>query len=266
MVNKAKSFYLRILRFRATYGILEMVKRSYVLMFGLDPYKNAVKAYSDDGNAVIFSKIYDSNLWKTKESRSGRGSTIVYTESIRHAMPSILRTYSIKYFLDAPCGDFNWMRAVDFPDDCVYFGVDIVQKMIESNRTKYGESDKRRFGVLDITCDPIPRVDMVFCRDCLFHLSLEDIFKFLENFAKSESKFLMTSTHKNRDGFPNSDIKSGDFRVIDLFSEPFCLTSDVLARVDDYQWPDPEREMCVWSREAVNTALKHNGRLIEAAV
>jgi hypothetical protein len=136
-------------------------------------------------------------------------------------------------------------------------GVDIVPEMISRNQLTYGKKN-RSFVRSDITVDPLPNGDMVFCRDCLLHLSFADIFNFLDNFVRSESKYLMTTTHRN-DGFVNKDIVSGYVRTIDLFAKPFCLPREVVARVDDYIAPHPPREMVVWQREAIVGALAKRG-------
>jgi len=209
---------------------------------------------SKKDNEAVFSEIYDRNLWSTAESHSGRGSTVEYTVSLREALPKILLELDVKVFIDAPCGDYNWMRLVPFATDCRYIGLDVVPKIVENNRSSFG-GEKTEFHKLDITREALPHGDLLFCRDCLFHLSFGDIFKFLENFVRSETKYLMTSTHHNRDGFPNRDINSGDFRLLDLFAEPFCLGSSVIHRIDDFVPPDPAREMCVWPRLAIVEAL-----------
>jgi len=249
-----REFALRVRRFYATYGLVTTIRRAIILTFNLDPYKRLVARHADENNEAVFSKIYELNLWQTTESRSGRGSTMAYTKSIRETLPEVMAALQVKSFVDAPCGDFNWMRLVELPVECTYAGIDIVGEMIARNQAAYGD-ERRSFIKADITREPLPKVDMIFCRDCLFHLSFEDIFKTLDNFVRSESRYLMTSTHQNADRFPNKDIKSGDFRVIDLFSEPFSFSREVTARVADYMPPDPPREMCVWPREAIVEAL-----------
>ena len=59
---------------------------------------------------VVFSKIYERNLWDDPESASGRGSTLRRTTVIRRVLPALLSEVGAESLLDAPCGDFNWMR------------------------------------------------------------------------------------------------------------------------------------------------------------
>ena len=70
--------------------------------------------------------------------------------------------------LDVPCGDFYWMRLV--PLDVDYTGGDIVSDIVARNQAQYGD-ERRRFLRLDLLQDPLPAADLIFCRDCLVHLS-----------------------------------------------------------------------------------------------
>ena len=58
---------------------------------------------------------------------------------------------------------------------------------------------------MDLVNDELPKVDLIFCRDCLFHLPNDMILKALENIYKSKSKYLLTTTFT--DNIPNKDIK-----------------------------------------------------------
>jgi hypothetical protein len=42
---------------------------------------------------------------------------------------------------------------------------------------------------LDLTGDPLPRVDVVLCRDCLVHLSFQNIFRAFANLRRSGSRY-----------------------------------------------------------------------------
>jgi SAM-dependent methyltransferase len=201
-----------------------------------------------------FTAIYKGNHWFGEESISGPGSTLDYTRNLRRELPALLRELGIRSMLDAPCGDFHWMQHVlkDHPLD--YTGGDIVKPLIAALREKYG-GPSVRFVHMNITNDPLPKTDLMFCRDCLFHLSYVDVRAMLENFVASGTSYLMTTTHSNNGGFENHDIVTGDSRRIDLFSAPFNLPREVSHRVSDWVAPAPEREMCVWTRNQVIESL-----------
>ena len=202
----------------------------------------------------IFEDIASKNKWRNSESRSGDGSTLFYTRHLRHHLEAFVRNFEIRTFFDAPCGDFNWMRAVAFPPRVTYIGGDIAASLIKVNRRIYG-GPRRRFLAFDIASSPFPEADVWFCRDCLFHLSEDLIFRALRHFCDSKIKLLMMTTHINKAGFANLDVKAGGFRLVDFFSEPYALPKDVLYRVADYIEPYPPREMCVWTRQQVTAAL-----------
>jgi hypothetical protein len=192
----------------------------------------------------IFSHIYENNMWDSAESRSGPGSELSDTVMIRKALPLIWRKYNIKTFLDVPCGDFNWMKIVD-KTDIEYIGGDIVDEIVASNNKSY-KTEHIVFRQIDITKDLIPKVDMIFCRDCLIHLSYENITKALRNFARSGSKYLMLTS------FPltlkNHDISDGHFRELNLFRKPFNLPKKYLCKVKEKSrmFNGMDRTMYLW--------------------
>jgi len=205
---------------------------------------------------AVFENIMALNRWSGDESRSGPGSTLAYTRNLRPRLETFVRDFRIGAMFDAPCGDFNWMKEVAVPEGFGYLGGDIASSLIEKNQIAYaGES--RQFVEFDVVNDAFPDSDLWFCRDCLFHLPEALIFRALRNFSRSNIKFLMMTNHINTSEFENTDIPAGEFRLVDFFAEPFNLPRDVLFRVADYIDPFPPREMCVWTREQVGSAMEH---------
>ena len=240
-------------RYYKRWGPWSTLTRIVIVLGGKDSYKNYIRSAKRDGAAEVFTGIYHRNIWKNDESASGHGSTLEYTKNVRAALPLIFEKLEIASIVDAPCGDFNWMRSVPL-QGVRYSGIDIVPSLIDQNNIRYGRSDIC-FICADISRTTFPNADLLLCRDCLFHLSFTDIRGFLQSFSRSKIKYLMTTTHKIPYRFRNYDIITGDFRVIDLFRPPFGFPRDVAFRVDDYLPPDPPREMCVWSAEQVEASL-----------
>ncbi|SHE55303.1 Methyltransferase domain-containing protein [Fodinibius roseus] len=172
-----------------------------------------------------FSEIHHKNHWKGEESLSGGGSSRDQTDILIKRLPKILREFNIDSMLDLPCGDFSWMKHLDLPPETSYIGADIVAELIADNKKKYA-GGQRRFTTLDITSDPLPEVDLLFCRDCLVHLSFADIRQALANIRSHEIPYLFTTT------FPlcktNEDITTGDWRPLNLEAEPFDLPEPTL--------------------------------------
>ena len=100
-------------------------------------YKNML---NQDKIADRFSEIYKQNLWSSVESGSGEGSEVGYTEPLRDWLVENVPKYDVKQFVDAPCGDFNWMKLVLPKLDINYVGLDIVSSVIDSNNHLYATS------------------------------------------------------------------------------------------------------------------------------
>ena len=202
----------------------------------------------------VFSRIYRRNYWGSGESASGQGSELSYTANLRRELPTLLKDYGVSRFLDAPCGDFNWMRHVVPGPGIEYIGGDIVKALVRRNRREFGAAGVS-FRHMDITRDPLPAADLMMVRDCLFHLSYSDICRFLENFRRSGIELLLTTTHLPPDG-ENSDIETGDWRTIHLFAPPFCFPQEPLRRIEDWVPPHHRREMCLFTRDQAAVALE----------
>lgn len=194
----------------------------------------------------VFSLYWRFNLWGVSETRSGEGSTLRYTAPLRAALPPLLARLNVHCLLDAPCGDFHWMRHVQLPDASTYIGGDIVRPMIRKLKQDY-ENDRYRFIVLDVVHDPLPAADLWLCRDLVFHLPNQDIFRLLKNFLRSEIPWLLITSHA-RTKSANENIHPGGFRMVDLLQPPFSLP-DPRERVVDYIEGWPERYLFLYHRK-----------------
>ena len=184
--------------------------------------------------AEKFNDIYENNLWSSSESGSGEGSEIIFTESLRNWLINNLPRLEINYFVDASCGDYNWMKLVVPKLNIQYLGLDIVKNIIDKNNELFA-SNTVKFEVADICMDKIPPCDLIMIRDCMFHLSYYDINKLLNNLNRTEYKYLLTTTHSTENNFINKDIITGDFRLIDLFSKPLNFNEQlVIEKIRDY--------------------------------
>jgi len=174
-------------------------------------------------SSEVFADIYKNDLWNTPESKSGGGSTLEATFSIREQLPKIIAKYSIRTMLDVPCGDYNWMKEVQ--KNCTYLGGDIVADIVKKNIQLYS-SDTVLFQQIDITTDLLPKVDLIFCKDCLQHLSYDKIKDALNNFKRSGSNYLLVTSYPKT--WRNYDIYDGDYRALNLLIKPFYLPKFIL--------------------------------------
>lgn len=167
----------------------------------------------------IFTRHYRTNYWGGKESVSGPGSSLAATKVVREGLPPLLAELKIQRILDAPCGDHFWMSQVEALGAIDYLGVDIVEPLIERNRSRF-PGPRRRFLALDITRDPLPAADLLLCRDALPHLTEEQIFAFLHNFLDSGIPWLLVTQH---DVARNERKPAGLFRPLNLEAAPYRL-------------------------------------------
>ncbi|MDX2442963.1 MAG: class I SAM-dependent methyltransferase [Bacteroidales bacterium] len=186
-------------------------------------------SFKDSSIAERFSYIHKNNHWVGQSTVSGEGSEEKQTQEVRTNLPKIISQFKIRTILDIPCGDFNWMKNIEL-NIKQYIGGDIVPEIIEQNNTRYS-NDNRKFLQLDIIKNKLPMVDLIFCRDCLVHLSIEDIQKSIENIKNSNSQYILTTTFTECE--VNEDIITGDWRIINLCQDPFNFPEPILVINED---------------------------------
>lgn len=168
--------------------------------------------------AARFARIERTNLWGAARSVSGLGSEDLATAAIREALPPLLQRLGVRSLLDAPCGDAGWIGRVKL--DLDYIGIDIVPSLIATNNRRVADGELAgRFLVADITRDALPRADLILCRDCLVHLSFQNIAHAITRFRDSGAQYLLVTT------FPewgdNHDCEDGDWRALNMEKAPF---------------------------------------------
>lgn len=199
-----------------------------------------------------FSQIYFKNIIRGKDSRSGSGSDMVQTAEIRLELPRLIQEYGIKTFMDAPCGDWHWMKDTALNVEH-YIGVDIVEPLIEANRKQFGNNGTS-FLCLDLVADELPKVDIIFCRDCLVHLTHDEIRKVIANFKMSGSTYLLTTTFTDRPD--NVDlVLEHIWRPLNLEKAPFNFPKPVKVinekcTEDNNQYTD--KSLGLWRLNEIN--------------
>jgi SAM-dependent methyltransferase len=172
-----------------------------------------------DSLADIFRDIAGSGDWGQGESESGFGSDLVQTAALRDALPKLVAALDVRRFLDIPCGDMFWMSQCRLGVEH-YLGADVVPEIVARARSRFG-ADGRQLQVLDLVHDPLPRVDMVFSRDCLVHLDDNDIMAALRNVVRSQATYFAATTFVRRE--VNLPGTTGGWRTLNLCRAPFSL-------------------------------------------
>lgn len=169
-------------------------------------------------------KFVEMKRQHNQESLSGPGSWKSSTRDAVNFINHIIGKYDIKSILDLGCGDWNWFNEIDL-SDCTYTGWDADELMIADNQSKYG-TENINFSVEDIFNNEYPQVDLIICRDVLFHVEFELSTKLINNTKQKTNFFLSTCFREQKS---NSGIKKycnienwGFFRI-NLNIAPFNL-------------------------------------------
>lgn len=183
----------------------------------------------------VFASIHAENAWGDPESVSGPGSTRERAESFLAELIRLATSLPVETLLDAPCGDFNWAGpladAVPF-----YVGVDVVPALIDANQRHAGP--RRQFLCRDLVHETLPAADLVLCRDGLVHLSNAEVRAALGNLRRTGARWLVTTTFAG--DHPNADIRTGNWRPLNLERPPFCFPPPI-ARIDEHCRYDAEK-------------------------
>ena len=170
----------------------------------------------------IFTQIYKTNEWKSKESVSGEGSELRTTIEIREQLPKIFNRYHIRRVLDLGCGDFNWMAEIA-PKLEKYLGLDVVEEIIINNQQKYS-TNKIQFSCVDVSkVNNLNDYDAIIIRDVFVHFSFLDIWTVLDKIMKCDSKYLFTTSFMAET--MNRDIPTGTWRRLNFMLPPFNFPS-----------------------------------------
>ncbi|MBF0098551.1 MAG: hypothetical protein HQM04_13180 [Magnetococcales bacterium] len=167
----------------------------------------------------VFSQIYQDNLWKAWDTRSGPGSSWEATRALRENLAELFKELGVRILVDAGCGDLVWLAEVTSNLD-LYLGFDMVPALIERNRSLYGHRLNHFFNVADTSRDRLPRGDALLCRNLLTHLSNDLVGASLRRFKQSEARYLLATTFPDKE---NRDIEAGQWRPVNLTAAPFSL-------------------------------------------
>ena len=123
--------------------------------------------------------------WRSTETPCGAGSELRNTTNVRSSLLEIVKKYKVKTVVDAGAGDLNWMKHMEW--DVQYQGYDLYPR----------HESVIQF---DLTKETLPKSDLILCCHVLNHLSPDYAQKCIDNFSKSESKYLaVTNCDRQRE-------------------------------------------------------------------
>ena len=168
------------------------------------------------------------------------------TQGISKVLPNLIATLGVRSILDVPCGDFQWMKDLTLGVD-QYIGADIVLPLIQNNRKMFG--DRGEFLHLDLLHDRLPHADVIFCRDCLVHLSFREIRLALQNIKAAAPEYFITTTFPHHK--VNADTVTPYWRALNMQLMPFNFPEPVhlIKDFSDAQRNDQGKYLGVWSTD-----------------
>lgn len=216
-------------------------------------------------NSKRFDYIFEEGVWAKStggESVSGSGSTLTRTALYRNQLHQFLDLHAgtkLRFF-DAPCGDLNWVQ--EFFDRVDYIGGDISGELVAKLTKQFSDLNLMQF---DIIRDEFPEADIWHCRHCLFHLSLEDIYRAMVNFCNSNIDQALITSHFLPDSI-TFDIPTGSFRFLDLTNFPFYLPYPRLWLLDS----EPLSGTCamasgLWERSGIEKGVENYRKFVGEA-
>ena len=148
--------------------------------------------------------------WRSNETPCGAGSELQNTTNVRSSLLEIVKKYSIKTVVDAGAGDLNWMKHMNW--NVQYQGYDLYPR----------HESVIQF---DLTKETLPKSDLILCRHVLNHLSPDYAQKCIDNFSKSESKYLaVTNCDRQREMWQITGLQQIDtFLDFDHRRNNWCL-------------------------------------------
>lgn len=185
-----------------------------------------------------YAVVYEYNVWGSEVSRSGTGSDLWSPEArlAITAIEAVMDRFGVRSMLDCACGDATWMvpYLVARHPELEYCGIDIVPEVIEQNRQRHPGV---QFHAIDLAESPLPSgADMIFSKETLNHMGLEDAQQALRRFAATGARYLLTSVHEGADN--SKGLNKNCFTTYihyDYELPPFNMKK--VASVIEYQGP-----------------------------
>jgi hypothetical protein len=180
----------------------------------------------------------------SSESLSGPGSSLDATKVLRPRLADILYRLGVKSLVDAPCGDMNWMRHLNYSFE-KFIGIDVSPFLISKLRAEKFPPEYH-FQVGNIATDILPAADAIFCRDCLVHLPFEIILGIPDLWRAAGFRFMMATTFVKKT--QNEDCKVGNWRPLNMEIAPFNWLDPIAVISEDYQDPTyGDKAIGVWA-------------------
>lgn len=211
-----------------THGVL--AERQGLLVY-IRQEKEGLGAVMSQGTEV-FIRYYQRRFWANDSGSSGPNSAYEYTHRLRAGLADFLVNYDIESICDAGCGDANLFRYLDLGGR-QYIGMDCVPDMIADNQKRFQSESNMRFILGDVVSDPLPKADVILCRDVVHYLPNDMIWQWLHNCVSSGSRYVLVTHNTHSALSANSPTQIGIFRPVNLTQAPFNLPAPQCVIAED---------------------------------
>lgn len=177
-----------------------------------------------------------------RESASGPGSYKENTIEVRSLIKQVVHDNKISTILDLGCGDWNWMSDLISElrenHSISYIGWDANQNLINKLNSNY-KNETTEFFKKDITSEQYPEVELIICRDVLFHLKPSLIQRVLNNVKSSSAQWLITTSYNvninktENEIRVNNNINDWYFHLINLDVTPYNMRNYEHSRIEE---------------------------------
>jgi SAM-dependent methyltransferase len=193
-------------------------------------------------NGEVFKNIYENRLWSGANLNiplSGPGSLPDRAIPYVRFTKEVISNLQITSVLDVGHGDWEMWESYKF-EDVRYVGVDVVEGLSNKLEKIYG-SATRTFFPIDITNTLPPDADLLICKDTLMHLPNRDIIYFLRNLKKFKYLIICNDVNFVSSKLNNYDIKSVEYRGIDLESLPYARNLRRYRLIEKFDYDDRDK-------------------------
>ena len=219
-----------------TTNIKKLLPESVLIFLKKSRQKAIWKNYEALSTKEVFTKIYNENVWGADSSNpgsyfSGGGShdatqIAPYISAVNKFIAALPNKPDV---IDIGCGDFNIGSKIRGLCN-KYIACDIVDGLIDQNKINFKDAAVD-FRVFDLTNEKCEKVDIIFVRQVLQHLSNDDIKKGLQNIIPY-CKYLILTEHlppgnfkRNLDKPTGPDIRAVLNSGIDITASPFNFSN-----------------------------------------
>ena len=202
---------------------------------------------------ALFEAVYRQDVWHHADG-SGHGSTVEYTVGLRRALGELVTSLGIESLIDAGCGAGVWQQsflaahktiAVESKRLNRYHGVDASATAVARATARLAPLGAT-LATGDVCIDQLPRgFDAVLCRDCLQHLTLEEVAAALKTMTMCGARWYIIGGY-----YPGKNVRVGRAYHFDvnLAQAPFELTPEFVVG-EDNPADEPQKFLFVYSGE-----------------